>query len=60
MLRGVRNDLGSRGSSEELGRSSEFREVEDSNNGDSGLRLEYPRFELGSRDNIPVSSFDSV
>ena len=60
VLRGVRNDLGSRLSSEELGRSSESREMEDSNNGDSGLRLEYPRFELGSRDNITVSSFVSV
>ena len=59
-LRGVRNDLGSRLSSEELGRSSESREMEEASNGDSGRRLEYPRFESGSRDKITVSSVDSV
>ena len=56
VLRGVRNDLGSRLSSDEPGRSSESREMEDCNNGDSGRRLEYPRFEPGSSDRITVSS----
>ena len=58
--RGVRNVLGSRLSSEELGSSSGSPVMGDSSNGDSGRRPEYPRLELGSRDKITVSSFDSV
>ena len=56
VLRGVRNDLVSRLSSDEPGRSTESRDMEDCNNGDSGRRLEYPRFGPGSSDRITVSS----
>ena len=55
MFRGGRKDLGSRLSSEELGRNSELGGMEDSSSGDKGRRLEYPKSELDSSAKTTVS-----
>ena len=60
VFRGVRKDLGSRLSSEELGRNSELGGMEDSSSGDKGRRLEYPKSELDSSAKTTVSWLDSV